>query len=145
MIWYCLYVHTVSPKSIFYSLYFIFGKKKQYGYSYLQVYTQPLFKCKDPRKGKESLVSSKWIFRHDKPPVDRIKCIVYHSKVSFFCHHLWDNYFDLLDLFVVMSDLYIDLSEHYVDLSRSHLLESKSYPVNADNNKIIWQIDIIIW
>lgn len=124
---------------------FHFWKKNQYGYSYLQVYTQPLFKCKDPRKGKESLVSSKWIFRHDKPPVDRIKCIVYHSKVSFFCHHLWDNYFDLLDLFVVMSDLYVDLSEHYVDLSRSHLLESKSYPVNADNNKIIWQIDIIIW
>ena len=59
----------------------------------------------------------------------------FHSKlmVSYFCHHLQDNYFDLSDLYVDLSDLYVDLSDLYVDLSDLyvdlsliHLLENES-------------------
>ena len=30
--------------------------------------------------------------------------------VTYFCHHLSDNYVNLSDLYVVLSDLYVDLS-----------------------------------
>ena len=56
--------------------------------------------------------------------------------VAYFCHHLSDNYVDLLDLCVILSDLYVELSDLHVDLSIIILLENKSLkmfpsPVNA--------------
>ena len=46
--------------------------------------------------------------------------------VTYFCHHLSDNYVDLSDLYVVLSDLYVDLSDLYVDLSVIHLFLKKN-------------------
>ena len=46
--------------------------------------------------------------------------------VTYFCHHLSDNYVDLSDLYVVLSDLYVYLLDLYVDLSLIHLLENES-------------------
>ena len=46
------------------------------------------------------------------------------SMVSYFCHHLLDNYVDLSDLYVVLSDLYVDLSDLYVDLSVIHFIKN---------------------
>ena len=42
---------------------------------------------------------------------------VCHSMVTYFCHHLSDNYVDFSDLYVDLSVIYDDLSDHYVDLS----------------------------
>ena len=38
-------------------------------------------------------------------------CPLYGDMVTYFCHHLSDNYVDLSDLYVVLSNLYVDLSD----------------------------------
>ena len=64
--------------------------------------------------------------------------------LTYFYHHLSDNYVDLSDLYVIMSDLYVDLSNLYVDSSLIYLLENKSLKcvlvqlmLYTDNKKII--------
>ena len=36
--------------------------------------------------------------------------------VTYFCHHMSDNYVALSDVYVDLSVIYVDLSDHYVDL-----------------------------
>ena len=39
--------------------------------------------------------------------------------VVYFCHHLSDNYVDMLDLYVDLSVMFVDLSDHDVNLSEN--------------------------
>ena len=62
------------------------------------------------------------------------------SMVTYFCHHLADNYVDMLDLYVDLSVIYVDFSDHYVYLSEKYhqnqqldILYMYLYCVNATN------------
>ena len=57
---------------------------------------------------------------------DEFPIYTHLSMVAYFCHHLSDNYVDLLDLYVVLSDLYVGLLDLYVDFLLIHLLENES-------------------